>query len=444
MRIAHQAQLIVGILLMSDLIASTRGLAAASSGNAAKSWASNTQMTRAEQKAFGEELRNLARSGDEASFTKLAQYALDQSPEMRKQAAAALGWSKNKEAMDILIALAHDGNQDVREAAVLGLGMRGEPRAYDVIVEALEKDESSKVKGRAVFALGQMKDERAQDKLLECLKSDLTAVRRSAALASARAKDAKVIEPLIAALGDPEDEVSKSAAKSLKVLTGQDALYEANQDRSRNEAQRAWKEWWGKNKETFKIVKRHEREIPSNAQDWIERYDKDKDRALNEKELQEALDDIGRDRAGFKKGETLARDMTLKNLDGSETKLSALLKGTTVIYYFQSACPHCIKAEGFIGKLAEDNKGGKIAFLGIAASRDRVEGLKGYVERTKWMFPVVLDEKKEFAGQNHIGGTPTVVIIDSSGKIIDSSRGLPDDKREELIKRIAELTKTAS
>ena len=114
MRIAHQAQLIVGILLMSDLIASTRGLAAASSGNAAKSWASNTQMTRAEQKAFGEELRNLARSGDEASFTKLAQYALDQSPEMRKQAAAALGWSKNKEAMDILIALAHDGNQDVR------------------------------------------------------------------------------------------------------------------------------------------------------------------------------------------------------------------------------------------------------------------------------------------------------------------------------------------
>jgi len=332
----------------------------------------------------------------------------------------------------------------VRGSAVLGLGMQSDPRAYDAVVIALEKDESSEVKGRAAFALGQMKDEKAQDKLLECLKSNLTAVRRGAAVALGKADDTKVIEPLITALGDPEDEVRKSAAKSLKILTGQDALYASTENKPRDEAQRAWQDWWDKNKGTFKIAVKHERGPLPVAREWVEKYDANKDGSLNEQELQAALDDMFKGRAGLKKGDALAKDMTVKNLDGSEATLSGLLKGPTVVYYFLTTCPHCVQAQSFIGKLAEDNKGGKIAFLGIAASRDKLEGLKGYVESAKWGFPVVSDEKKEFASKNHIGGTPTVVIIDSSGKIIDSYRGLPDDKREELTKRIAELSKTAS
>lgn len=413
-----------------------------------KGEASDTQMTKEDQKALGKELRDLARSGDEASFAKLAQYALDKSPEIRRRAASALGWSKNKEALDLLLTLAHDENQNVRGAAVLGLGRQSDPKAYNAIVEALEKDESSEVKGRAAFALGQMKDEKAQDKLLDCLKSNMTAVRRGAAVALGRADDTKVIEPLIAALGDPEDEVRLSAAKSLKILTAQDALYEAAENKPRDEAQRAWQDWWDKNKKTFKIAKhemgKHGKAPSLVAREWIDKYDANKDGSLNEQELQTALGDMAKGRTGLKKGETLAKDMTVESLDGSEATLSTLLKGPTVIFYFLSTCPHCVKAEGFIGKLAEDNKGGKIAFLGIAASRDKLERLKGYVERVKWGFPVVFDGKSEFAGKNHMGGTPMVVIIDSSGKVIDSYRGLPDDAREELTKRIAELAKTAS
>jgi HEAT repeat protein/peroxiredoxin len=433
----------MGVLLIIGVILPMKVLAAHKE-KSAKTEASSKQMTKEGRKTLGKELRDLALRGDEESFAKLAQYALDQTPEIRQQAAIALGWSKHKEAMDLLLTLAHDGNQNVRGAAVLGLGMKSDPRAYDAVMIALEKDESSEVKGRAAFALGQMKDEKAQDKLLECMKSNLTAVRRSAAMALGKADDTRVIEPLIKALGDPEDEVRKSAAKSLKILTGQDALYASTENKPRDEAQRGWQDWWDENNGTFKIVVKHKRGPSSVAREWIEKYDANKDGSLNEQELHTALDDMVKGRAGLKKGDVLAKDMTIRNLDGSEATLSGLLKGPTVIYYFLSTCPHCVKAEGFIGKLAEDNKGGKIAFLGIAASREKLEGLKGYVERTKWGFPVVLDEKKKFSGKNHIGGTPTVVIIDSSGKIIDSYRGLPDDKREELTKRMAELSKTAS
>lgn len=236
----------IGVTLPLEVIAAHKEIFA-------KAEASSNQMTKEDRKALGKELRDLARSGDEASFAELAHYATNKSPDMRKAAAIALGRSKNKEAVELLLTLAHDGDQNVRGAAMLGLGMQSDPKAYTAVVEALETDESSEVKGRAAFALGGMKDEKAQAKLLECLKNNLTAVRQNAAMALGKADDTRVIEPLIKALGDPEDGVRNNAAKSLKILTAQDAIYEAAMSMPRDEAQRAWQDWWDRNKKTFKI-----------------------------------------------------------------------------------------------------------------------------------------------------------------------------------------------
>jgi HEAT repeat protein len=97
---------------------------------------------------------------------------------------------------------------------------------------------------------------RLRDKtVIPCLKSNLTPVRKNAALALGRADDKKAIEPLIAALLDPDDEVRKAAARSLQGLTGQRDLYDA-QNASKDEAHRAWQKWWTKNKDTFTVTKR--------------------------------------------------------------------------------------------------------------------------------------------------------------------------------------------
>lgn len=393
-----------------------------------------------EKAALGKKMRALAKSGDEASFSELASYAADTDPKVRKAAAQALGRSKNKEAFDLLLTLIHDEDGGVRGTAAQAMGSQRDEKAYDVLVSVLEKDGSDKVKGKAVQGLGRLRTEKAMGKVLGCLKSEQAGIRSSAAAALGNSKDKNAVEPLIAALNDPDQKVRNAASKSLAQLSGQDELHESVKDKSPEEMHKAWEAWWGKNKETFKPAGRNRASGPSaSAGEWVKKYDSDKDGKLDEKELQTAMDETKKGKAGeeIKKGTPLKADVTVRKPDGTEAKLRDLLKGTTLIYYFQSKCPHCVKAAGFIKKLYEENKGKGTAFLGIAGGRETMESLNAYLGEAKFEFPVVLDAGKGFSKQNGLRGTPSVLIIDASGKIQESYRGLSDDKREQLAKSLA-------
>ena len=392
--------------------------------------------------ALRKEMRLLARSSDEAAFSKLGEYATDANPQIRRVAAMALGRSKNKEAYDLLLTLIHDESSDVRGSAALAMGSQRNGRAYDVLGEVIDKDGSSEVKGEAIRALGRLRTEKSTDKVLGLLKSEQADIRSSAAISLGRVADKKVIEPLIAALLDSDNKMRSTAAKSLSKLTGQEELYQKTKDKSSDEAHKAWQDWWEKNKDTFKFATR-DRAPAMSAKDWIEKYDTNKDGNLDEKELQSALDEMkkGKTREEIKKGTPLKADVTMKKTDGSEVMLADLLKGTTLVYYFQSKCTHCVKAEEFIKKLYADNKGKGITFIGIAGGREKLESLNAYLSKTKFEFPVVLDEKRQFASKNQVRGTPSVLIIDKTGKIQDSYRGLPDNKKDQLTKSLAEIPK---
>lgn len=399
---------------------------------------------REERSALAKEMRSLAKSGDEASFSQLANYAADTDPQVRKAAAQALGRSKNKEAFDLLLTLIHDEDDNIRGAAALSMGSQRNEKAEAVLLDVLEKDKSNLVKGKAVQGLGRLGTEKAIGKVLGCLKSGDGSIRSSAAAALGRSKDKKAVEPLIAALNDPDQKVRNAASKSLARLSGQDELHESVKSKSPEEMQKAWEAWWDKNKSTFKIALGNRLASPSaSAGDWVREFDADKDGKLDEKELQAAMDEAkkGKSRGEIPKGTQLKADATVKRPDGTEAKLRDLLKGPTLIYYFQSKCPHCVKAAGFIKKLYEDNKGKGIAFLGIAGGRETVESLNAYLGEAGFEFPVVLDAGKGFAKQNGVKGTPAVLIIDASGKIQEAYRGLSNDKKEQLTKSLAQLSK---
>jgi peroxiredoxin len=387
------------------------------------------------------EMRMLAKSGDEASFSDLASYAADTDPRIRREAARALARSKKQEAFDLLLVLIHDESSGVRGSAAWSMGYQRNEKADDILIEVLEKDKSSTVREKAVRALGRLRTEKARDKVLDCLKSEQVEIRSSAARALGSSRDKKVIEPLISALRDRDYRVRSAASKSLSRLSGQDEIHEKMEGKSADEMHKAWRDWWKKNKETFEIVGRGRRS--ASAKEWVKKYDADKDGKLNEKELQAALDEKrkGRRGGGIEKGATLKTDVTVKRPDGSETKLRGLIKGTTLVYYFRSKCRHCVKAEGFIRKLYADNKGKGIAFLGIAGGRGSIESLNAYIDKAKFEFPVVRDSGREFAKRNRPGGTPLVLIVDASGKVLESYRGLSDDKKEQLAKGLAELSK---
>ncbi len=398
---------------------------------------SSTQRAAMEEKrALQREMYDLARIGDDIAFAQLGEYAVAEDPEKRKMAAYALGRSKHGDTFELLTFLIDDENRNVRAAAALSLGYLKDERAYKILLDLLEEDESSEVKGKAVYAMGAFVTEDSFNKVVESIESNLATVRKNAVNALGRTKDKRAIEPLIGALKDNEDAVREGAKKSLKRLTGEDKLYSETRYKPVEESYKKWKQWWEKNKDTFEIAK--SKSIPSrDAKDWLREYDADKNGGLDEKELQTGLDAFFRMGKTIKKGDILDTGIEVKKIDGAEAKLPDLLTGPTLIYYFDVNCKYCRKAEGFVKELSAASKDKEINFIGIASPKSSLKQLEGYLERSKFEFPVISDHKREFAVKNHISSWPTILIIDKSGKIQEYYRGLSASSRDKITEALA-------
>ena len=102
-----------------------------------------------------------------------------------------------------------------------GIGQAGSSEEIDQLVKDLQ-DESWQVRWDAAAALGETKDPRAIGPLSEALQDENSYVRMTAARSLGMIEDPRVIEPLIQALQDDSHGVKKNAALSLKIRTGQD------------------------------------------------------------------------------------------------------------------------------------------------------------------------------------------------------------------------------
>jgi peroxiredoxin len=203
------------------------------------------------------------------------------------------------------------------------------------------------------------------------------------------------------------------------------------------QAQKEWQAWWDKDKDNFKITER-KKDKKRSAKELIAQHDENKDGALNEAELEKALASLSSRGRGIKKGETLKLDVPVQKIDGEEVKLSSLINGTTIIYFFTSKCGYCRKAEDFARKLNEACKDKKVELLGIASSREPVKDLPAYLAKAQFTFPVVVDSKGAFSSKNKVRGTPNVLIVDKDGKVVEVFRGLSQKSRDGLIKYVSE------
>ena len=113
------------------------------------------------------------------AFTKLL---ADPSPDVRSQAASALGEMGLTQAPAALLAASKDKNADVRQQVASALARIGDAKAVPVLKEMLA-DSDADVREQAVSALGEIRDRTALEALVAALKSTDPTVRRNAALA---------------------------------------------------------------------------------------------------------------------------------------------------------------------------------------------------------------------------------------------------------------------
>jgi HEAT repeat protein len=156
----------------------------------------------------------LAKIGEPA-IEPLIRVLKDWDQDVRRSAALTLG-RIGEPAVEPLIGALKDRNKDVRKSVALALGRIGEPAVEPLI--GLLKDSSSSVRWIAASALGEIGDKRAVLPLIGSLEDSDENVRQEAASALGEIGDKRAVLPLISSLKDSYWWVRRRAALALEKM----------------------------------------------------------------------------------------------------------------------------------------------------------------------------------------------------------------------------------
>ncbi len=154
--------------------------------------------------------------GEEASsaLSKI----INSNPEMRKDIAYAIGYSKNTSHIQLLHHLLNDDSSDVRRASASALMGLKDKRSIDYLIKALS-DQDSEVKEQVIYALGSIKNTRTYNALLIALKDENSDVRLAATATIGELKNPASLKILTnLALNDNDAKVREKAVLALGLL----------------------------------------------------------------------------------------------------------------------------------------------------------------------------------------------------------------------------------
>jgi HEAT repeat protein len=171
--------------------------------------------------------------GVKAELLQLFEESEDE--EMRRYLALVLGYSRDPEAVPLLVDALDDEDAQLRIYALWGLGALGDPSALEPLLAATS-DEDPGLRKTAAFALGELGERSAVDELRRLLEDPVADVRWNAALSLARLGDDAAVPELerildrnlTAQVPDitpaQQEDAMISAVEALAVLRGRAAL----------------------------------------------------------------------------------------------------------------------------------------------------------------------------------------------------------------------------
>jgi len=126
-------------------------------------------------------------------------------------------------------------------------------------------------------------------------------------------------------------------------------------------------------------------------------------------------------------------NIQLKDLDGQTVILKEQLgEKLTVIDFWATWCKPCVAAIPKLSQLAEEYNAKEVAFWGINIDSPRNRSkVKPFVNSLNISYPVFLDADQELMGDLNVHVMPTLLIVDSNGKVRYFHEGFQagDEKR---------------
>ncbi len=177
-------------------------------------------------------------------------------PELRSIAGWILARLGRSWATPALSAALNDQTTQVRRSAAQALGDLGDPQALQPLLDAASRDEDAEVRMFALRSLGLLGDLRAFEPLISRLvdQQETPKVRGMAAEALADLRDIRSVPPLIDALSDPITEVRFWAAFALGELGDPAAILKLKQLAAKDNA--VLPGWWEVKREAASAIER--------------------------------------------------------------------------------------------------------------------------------------------------------------------------------------------
>ena len=130
-------------------------------------------------------------------------------------------------------------------------------------------------------------------------------------------------------------------------------------------------------------------------------------------------------------------EIVVTSITGEAIKLYQDKNNFTIINFWATDCPGCIKEMPGLTNIYNQLKGQGLQIIAVSMSYDPPNQVLNFTQKNKIPFPVVLDVDGQIARSfGDIRLTPTSILIDKNGKIIDKVIGELDfNKLNALLKK---------
>jgi peroxiredoxin len=130
-------------------------------------------------------------------------------------------------------------------------------------------------------------------------------------------------------------------------------------------------------------------------------------------------------------------EIAVNSITGEAIKLYQDKNNFTIINFWATDCPGCIKEMPGLTNVYNQLKGQGLQIIAVSMSYDPPNQVLNFTQKNKIPFPVVLDVDGQIARSfGDIRLTPTSILIDKNGKIIDKVIGELDfNKLNALLKK---------
>ena len=139
------------------------------------------------------------------------------------------------------------------------------------------------------------------------------------------------------------------------------------------------------------------------------------------------------------KGKRTMPNIPLKDLKGQQVDLKALKGRVIFLNFWATWCGPCKEEMPSMQALYQEFKEKGFVFLTISVDYEGLRPVKEFIEKNRYTFPVLIDQKGETLDLFEVNGIPTTFLIDKQGKMIGKVIGPRDWKSPEVISLLSQL-----